>query len=83
MAINTATCLINVCIWIVLTKRDVKSVTYLLISVYNLYRCVLGFFNYLAIYKRQQREIAAAAAACDEPADQNGQKEITASRRFL
>ncbi len=75
MAINTVTCLINVSIWIVLTKRDVKSVTYLLISVYNLYRCVLGFFNYLAIYKRQQREIAAAADARDEPADQNGQKE--------
>ena len=25
MAINTVTCLINVSIWIVLTKRDVKS----------------------------------------------------------
>lgn len=69
MAINILTCAINVCIWIVLTARDAKSITYLLISVYNLYRCALGFYNYLAIYKRQQRETAAAAAAQDYPAE--------------
>ena len=57
MAINVFNCTISLVIWIMLTGRDIKSVTYLLISIYNLYRCALGFFNYFRIYRKQQNEI--------------------------
>lgn len=37
-------CCISLTMWIVKTVSDVKSITYVLLSVYNLYMCIKGYF---------------------------------------
>jgi nicotinamide mononucleotide transporter len=55
-ALNILACALTAVMWGVLTVRNTRDVTYLLISLYNLYRVCLALANCARMYRAQQRE---------------------------
>jgi len=55
-ALNILSCSSALVVWCILTARDPKGITYLLVNIYNLYRVIIALYNHIKLYNLQKAD---------------------------